>query len=224
MRRPVVAALLAGAIVGGLALRGCQRSDNAESTRAVPPVTTPPSAAGPGPLEREHGVPVGWSRDERGARAAAVSAVALTGEIARAGFITRADMIAVLASERFAPTLASESSVQLQELLGDLPANGVPAASVLWRELPLTADVVHADSSTASVRVWAVLVVGAPDSGSPRQLWRTVTVDLVWERADWRVDGWTTTSGPTPALANNVPIAALDELAAVTAWPPAGGG
>lgn len=153
-----------------------------------------------------------------------MSAIALTGEIARSGFITRADMIAVLASNRFAPTLAADSSSQLHELLGDVTDEGVPVATVLFRELPLTVDVVRVDASSAQVAVWAVLVVGVPDHGAPRQLWRTVTVDLVWERGDWRVDGWAATAGPTPALATSAPIATVEDLIQTTSWTSAGGG
>ena len=68
------------------------------------------------------------------------------------------------------------------------------------------------DAERAIVDVWSVLVVGVAGMGAPRQLWRTVTVDLVWERDDWRIDGWATVPGPTPALA---PIAAVSGVAAV---------
>lgn len=169
-------------------------------------------------------MPVGWSRDADGALAAAASAVGLTGELVGAGFISRSDMIGVLSSQRYAPTLAADSAAQLREMLGELADDGITASAVLWRELPLTAELVHIDDSTALVRVWAVLVAGAPGRGTPRQAWRTVTISLVWERDDWRVDDWTATAGPTPALAGNAPIATLDELAAVTAWPAASAG
>ncbi len=73
------------------------------------------------------------------------------------------------------------------------------------------------------MQVWALLVAGGDRLGSPRQLWRTVTVELVWEDGDWKVDGWTVRPGPTPALATNAPVASLAELREVTAWPPVGG-
>lgn len=199
------------------------------SSPESPPVSSPAPAASPAPLAdtgpraSEHGVPVGWARDAPGARAAAASAVALTGDLVTAGFISRADKIGVLASVDFAPTLTADTATQLRGLLGDLAEDGVTASELLWRELPLTAEIVDIDDSGAVVRVWAVVVAGAPGRGAARQAWRTITVELVWERDDWRIDGWTATVGPTPALANNLPIASFDELAVVTAWPAAGG-
>ncbi|MGE0139377.1 MAG: hypothetical protein AB7R77_16295 [Ilumatobacteraceae bacterium] len=223
MRR-IALVVVVGVVVIAAALRGCDSADRTDVARQVTPgapVASGSSAAGP--LAMRDGVPIGWAHDPGGARAAAVSAVGLTGTVARAGFITRGDMIEVLASARFAPVLARESAAQLDELVGELPAAGIATASVLFRELPLTASVVHADDATAQVEVWSVLVAGAPDRGAPRQLWRTVTVDLAWEHDDWRVDGWTAAAGPTPALATNAPIASLVDLDRVTSWSPAGG-
>lgn len=169
------------------------------------------------------GVPVGWAHDADGARAAAVSAVSLTGTIATAGFVTRSDMFDVLASARFAPALLRSSNAQLLDVLGDLGSVGIAPADVVFRELPLTATVDNAAIDRARVRVWSVVVAGAHGRGSPRQLWRTVSIDLVWEDDDWRIDEWSSTAGPTPALATGAPVATLDDLTAVAAWPSAGG-
>ena len=221
MRRALLAAAVAAVALGVVAQRPWTSSDpgGAAITTGVSTEATP---TGVGPRSQRFGVPKGWSRDGQGARAAAVSAVESTGRIARAGFVTRSDMIGALASARFAPILTRDSAAQLDELLGDLSAAGVPAEAVLFRELPLTARVIHADAHSARVLVWAVLVAAVPDRGAPRQLWRTVTVDLVWEDGDWRVDGWTAAPGPTPALATNAAVATVAELVEVTGWPPAG--
>ena len=66
-----------------------------------------------------------------------------------------------------------------------------------------------------------MLVIGAPGVGVPRQAWRTVTVDLAWERDDWRIDRWTSEPGPTPVLDELTDTASLEELQRVTAWPAA---
>ena len=58
-----------------------------------------------------------------------------------------------------------------------------------------------------TVRVWSVLVVAAPGAGRARQVWRTVTLDLVDASTGvWLVDGWASTPGPTPAPPPEAPI------------------
>lgn len=179
--------------------------------------------AGVGPTQVRRGVPQGWARGSDGARAAAVSAVALTGEIARAGFITRGDMIDALATRRFAGDLGVTTERQLAELAEALGEAELLPPNISWTEVPLTARLIDADDQAATVEVWSVLVIASPDVGVPRQAWRTVTLDLAWEDGDWKVDGWATTPGPTPALAAATAVSTGDEVAEVADWPPAVG-
>lgn len=177
-----------------------------------------------GPTEVVAGVPHGWRHDAEGARAAAMAAVSLTGEIARAGFITRSDIIDSIATSGYGPKLASLSSGQLAELSAELGDAGVSPSQLVWSEMPLTARTVTVDDHRAVIEVWSVLVVGVPGVGAPRQAWRTVTVEVAWERGDWRIDGWDTRPGPTPALAANSIVSSVEDVAEVTSWPTAGGG
>jgi hypothetical protein len=224
--------LAVGAAVASLmvlvGLRACTSpsSDRAERTTGEQPTdgTVDVPARDPGRRTTVDGVPQGWSRDEAGARAAAISAVRLTGDIARSGFITRTDMIEALATASYGPTLVEQSAAQLDEMAGELDDAGVTPASLLFSELPLTAQVVTADDARARVEVWSVLVVAVPDRGAPRQAWRTVAIDLAWERGDWRIDGWSARAGPTPALGFEAAIASVDELVEVTGWPSTTGG
>jgi hypothetical protein len=149
--------------------------------------------------------------------------VQLTGPIAKAGFITRGDMIKALSTGRFGPTLASLSAQQLADFLEQVGTDGLTPSEVLWSELPLTARLVHIAAAQAQVQVWSVVVLGAPGVGVPHQLWRTVTVDLAWEHDDWKVDGWSSTPGPTPVLADGTDAASLEDLTTVTGWPRAAG-
>lgn len=224
MRRVMVVSAVVLVAAAAVGLRTCA----AAGPEAAPPNSTPavaPDEVRPatGPRTERLGVPIGWSRDATGARSAAVSAVSLTGELARAGFITRSDMIRVLASRRYGPTLADSSAAQLDAFIDDLAGEGLTSAQLLLQELPLTAFAESASADAATVQVWALLVAGGDRLGSPRQLWRTVIVELVWEDSDWKIDGWTVRPGPTPALATNAPVASLAELREVTAWPPVGG-
>ena len=65
--------------------------------------------------------------------------------------------------------------------------------------------------------MWSVTLVTIGDDVAPRQLWRTITLTMVVDER-WLIDGWTSTPGPTPALATDSPIAATAEVDRVLAW------
>lgn len=178
-------------------------------------------ARGPvGPREIVDGVPRGWRQDGVGAREAAVAYVALSGEVALAGFISRRDLIAAIATPEFAPELEAETAAQLAAMGSDFAEAGASPAQVVWSEMPLTARVRSAGSTAAEVEVWSVVVIGVPSGDAvPRQAWRTVTVELTWSGGDWRVNGWRARPGPTPALGPSPSIALVPETAEVAGWP-----
>lgn len=210
--------LVAAAAVG---FGGCS------SSGSEPDVVDPEPAGGDtvpqpvGPTFQTDGVPQGWRRDPEGARGAAMSAVRLSGEVARAGFITRGDMIRLLSSERFGDELIDRTDTQLGELSEALGDAFIVSPQLTWHETPLTAEVVEGDDQRAVIEVWSVVVLATPDAGVPRQLWRTVEIELVWEDHDWKVDEWDSWPGPTPALAPAEVIAATEEVIEVTEWPTA---
>ena len=204
-------------------LRACT-GDGTDSDPSSPVVATgvPTETVRPiGPTKVIHGVPMGWRHDPVGARAAAMSAVQLTGRVAKAGFITRQDMIGELATSGFAPVLIRSSAGQLDDLMADLGTAELVAGQLLWSELPLTARTKRVSAGVTRVDVWSVLVVGAPGVGVPRQAWRTVTIDMKWERGDWLVAAWTARPGPTPVLDQLTDTASIEQLKTVTAWAPA---
>lgn len=145
----------------------------------------------------------------------------LSGEIAHAGFITRRDMIDQFATTDFAPTLAATTDEQLADLSDVLGEQDIALPRLTWAEVALTARVVDERPSRSVVEVWSVSVIAAPDVGVPRQAWRTVTVELVWED-DWKVDGWAAEPGPTPAMAAGEAVSSVDEIEDVAGWPAAG--
>jgi hypothetical protein len=132
-------------------------------------------------------------------------------------------LIDQLASREFAPDLAVTTERQLAELTEALGEVELLPPQLTWSEVPLTARLVAARRESARVDVWSVLVVASPDADVPRQAWRTVSVDLVWEADDWKVDGWGVHGGPTPALAAATEVATGDEVAETAAWPAADG-
>jgi hypothetical protein len=225
MRRVVLIGLAALAVVGVVGFRVlANRGDSTTAADQAAPLELPVATVVVKPVTTDdHGVRHGYPRDAAGAVDAAVAALELTGPIARAGFITRSDMIASLASARFAPTLANESANQLAEMTTILGDASLAPDALVWSELPLTARLVRVTDREAQVEVWAVLVVGVVNLGAPRQAWRTVTIDLVWESGDWKVDGWVAAPGPTPMLDGTAAIATTEQITEVVAWPSAGG-
>jgi hypothetical protein len=205
MRRAAIVAAGVAVVLAGLAVLRPNReqADN-------PPTST---SVAPGPDSRSDA-----AAERPDPSVAAARAVRATGEIATAGFITRDDLLDSIASPAFAPTLRSASAAHLTELVAAVGAVGVPASGVVWEELPLTLRVVSEDTGKAQVSVWSVLIVGVPGHGSPRQFWRTSTIDLVLVADTWLVDGWTATPGPTPALGVDSPISDVAAIDTVLAW------
>jgi len=217
-------AAIAVVTAGSIGLQACNCSATGPDP-AVPIVDDAPPVVSPvGPAEIVDGVPHGWRHDAEGARAAALAAVSLTGEIATAGFITRSDIIGSIATSGYGSALASLSSAQLAKMSVELGGVGVSPGELVWSEIPLTARILSVDERRAVVEVWAVLVVGVPRLGAPRQAWRTVTVEVAWERGDWRLDGWETRPGPTPALAATSVVSSVEAVAEVLSWPTVRGG
>jgi hypothetical protein len=224
--RHTTRASIAVVAVAAVGFGGCttDSGDGAQRNRSVPsPVGGDSPAERPiGPTFAVRGVPQGWRHDAVGARAAAVSAVELTGEIARSGFITRGDMIKKFASDRFALELIEVTDRQLAELSEALGEVDVAPPQLTWTEIALTARVVSDNPDRVGVEVWSVLVVATPEAGVPRQAWRTVELELVWEDEDWKVDAWTARAGPTPALAAGAAVSSVEEITDVAGWPAAG--
>jgi hypothetical protein len=74
----------------------------------------------------------------------------------------------------------------------------------VWRVVPGGWQVRSYDGTRATVAIWATGVVLADDQPLAMPEWRTTEVELVWERDDWRLVGFTTTPGPAPSLAGKV--------------------
>lgn len=202
-----------------LALTGC--GDPGHEEREAPGPSDDPVVL-LGPTEVVRGVPRGWRHDEQGARAAAVAYVGLTGDIVRAGFITRRDLIRTLAAPAFVDDLGAETEAQLRETMEYLADEGLTSADLLFSELPLTARVVRFDDGSARIEVWSVAIVGAPVPDTvPHQGWRTVTVDLGWIDGDWLVTDWAARPGPVPAPRPAATFDDLEGLEDVTSWPAA---
>jgi hypothetical protein len=121
-----------------------------------------------------------------------------------------------------APEHLAEYVNALERAAADLAEKlDMPIERLTWVEAPVTATSQASSSTKASVDVWTVSVLGAPDLGSPQQVWRTVHVDLELVAGAWLVTGATADAGPTPASNELALQATWDDFEAVSAWPPA---
>ena len=73
----------------------------------------------------------------------------------------------------------------------------------VWRVVPGGWQVRSYDGTRATVAIWATGVVLADGRPLAMPEWRTTEVELVWERDDWRLVGFTTMPGPAPSLAGD---------------------
>ena len=95
----------------------------------------------------------------------------------------------------------------------------VPVERLEWVEAPITATLVSSTANSASVDVWTVSILGAPTSGSPQQVWRTVHVQLELDGGRWLVESATADEGPTPAANELAMQASWKQFEAVASWP-----
>lgn len=224
MRLMVVAVVLAVAIVA--TAFACAANPSLTTPGPVPIADSHPPimVALPdplGPTGHDHGVPVGWRHDIDGAEAATASYVESSNLVAKAGPLTRRDVILALATPRYGPELVDATDHQLDDLLFALGEHGVTPAGLIWSEHALTVDATAHGADRVDVRIWSVLVLAASGGSVARQVWRTSTLTLVWTSGDWKVDRWDTQPGPLPVPPAEAQVSSVAEIASVTSWRPA---
>jgi len=160
------------------------------------------------------------SDEVRSPESTAAGVVAMTGEVARAGFISRRDLIQSFCTPAFGPRLADDTSDQLDDLLLEFAERGADAAGLSVLEQPVRVRTISATPTRARVAVWSVLVVAAPGAATARMIWRTVTLDLELIEGEWLVDGWESKSGPTPMASPDVAITPADDVSEQIDWSP----
>lgn len=214
-RSTVVAACLIVPGVLGLGLAWFSSGDSSADDRAVAAdASAADESASREPVMRDPGEDLPTD-----VRSAAIAAVAMTDDVFRAGFISRRELIETFATDDFGSDLADQTSQQVTNLLLQLGERDVLPTEVSLVEQPLTAVVLNETPIAASVEVWSVLVVAAEGAGPARQVWRTVTLDLDLVEGRWLVDAWTSSLGPTPALAPEADLSGIGDVQLVLNWP-----
>ena len=218
------AALTGLLLVGGgvLVWRGLSRPD---FTLRMAAIGDPPDRRVPGVLGAPQlidGVPWGFPLTSHGAAAAAVTAVAVTGQPEAVFDATRFAEVADVVFTEAAAT-AQERQVEAARTEFELSGWGSqPESRRLYFFTPLAARLVAYDAavSTARVEVWAMTLVGVGDAGGA--VFTTSTVTLESAGDTWTVTGLDSVDGPTPlvhpsASAPGRTRALLRD--AVAAWP-----
>lgn len=147
--------------------------------------------------------------------AAAVAFVASTDNLMAHSSIGRAEIFRKLV----VPDQLAANARAFEQVAESMAATlEVPVMRLTWVEAPLTTTLVEANDDTATVDVWTVSVLGAPDSGPPQQVWRTVSVVLDLVDGRWLVADSSATSGPTPVTSDLALPAGFDGFAEVAGW------
>ena len=93
----------------------------------------------------------------------------------------------------------------------------------VWRVVPGGWQLRDYDRSSATVAIWAAVVVMLDDRLLIEPGWQTSEVELVWERDAWRLVGFRTEPGPNPAFAGGPGVDAvgqqINEFAPFRYWP-----
>ncbi|MFF3554612.1 hypothetical protein ACFYXL_14525 [Streptomyces tsukubensis] len=157
-------------------------------TPSVSPKAQPGSTSQRGDLV--HGVPTGHPRTEVGAKAAAGNYVIVSNASIFASKKTRDRALAVVTSRDARARVAEQA---------EPTADRLPSASksqVVARTGVLSATVLGFDIHKATIRLWTTTVRGNTEGAAPpRADFQSVTISLVWEDNDWKVDSTARTSG-----------------------------
>jgi hypothetical protein len=219
-RKVAVLAIATTALAGcSIPLHAHRTTGRAQQVTTTTLYTSPQRPVGP--TRTVDGVPAVFRHDAAGARAAAVAYVTTYPPLVTAEFITRDDAVRQMASTGYAPTLAGRIDRGAGELSDEVEKDGLTPADATVTETPLTATVTATSPDRVRVSLWCVGVVSFAQAPAAFQSWQRTDLALVWERGDWRIDGWTTHDGPTPKIGTNDQSSSSPEVAAVQHWPAA---
>ncbi|SDP97842.1 hypothetical protein [Lentzea jiangxiensis] len=209
-RRPLLLVLAAAVLlIGGVVIGryGVPATDEPTETGQVPRSSAPDSAGARehGPSKIVKGVPSGFTRDREGAASAAVIAVQLPLNIAR----NYADLEVVKST-----WLARDADAATRR---EYSERGSTTGDDLTIKMPADVTVKDFNGDNAVVEVWVSTTGVAPGFGgrgtTRSQSFSTVTVELVWEREDWKVVTFTTSDGPRPGTDTAAPAPTLKPFA-----------
>ena len=197
-RTLALAAAAALAFLAGMAARGAlgDRADaEAQETATPEPLS---GASGPGSTPQSEPATAGFTHDRGGARDAAVAYTATLSQ--RLLYLEPTEVeeaVRDVAAAASVDTLIADTRAALAQAREPLAAG---TGATWWAVRPLAVKVEAFSPQRARVSVWLVRVLSRQGVVVPQSSWATETVELVWERDDWRLWSDTTAPGPTPVL------------------------
>ncbi len=174
--------------------------------------------AGAGGRQKIYDMPVGYTRNQVGAVEAATNYT--TAQLSNAGLVTqsRHEMDDYMFSQDAARKGVSDEDQSQRNRRNGIndagqaidPKTGEvnPQLAVYYNCYPVYGayNVLAYSNTNAKVRVWAPCILGVASDDDTSQLrvgWMLNTVDITWERDDWRVKNQKTLTGAAPAVARS---------------------
>jgi hypothetical protein len=154
-------------------------------------------------------VPTGFANTEDGAVASA------------AAFVTSGQRLLdmdPLAAEKAVREMSAAASAdaQVKEIVGKLAsAREVLAPGtgpIVYRQSAIAWKLEGFTPSRTRVAIWSVSVLSRDGVAPPQAGWSISTLDLLWERGDWRVWSETISAGPAPTLDDSTEPATSAQL------------
>ena len=207
-RRLLLAGAAALVFLAGMAARSAIGDSGPRDPQAEAGATEP-ATPNAGPRRDAADAPAGFARSRDGARAAAVGYTAtlaqrllyLDPEAAEAA-------VEAVAAQASARTITGDAIAGLEAARQPLTAG---TGATWWVVRPLAVKVEAYTPERARVAVWLVRVLSRQGVVVPQSSWVTETIELVWERGDWRLWSDESSPGPTPVLdGSDVPASALE--------------
>ena len=137
-----------------------------------------------------------------GAASAAAAYVAAFDESVLLDPVRLQQVVSALATDSSRAALLAVYAQASQLTRTRLGVDTNPRPVVFVRTVPVGYRVESFNASAARIAVWQLGVIGSGATLQPQQSWRTEHVSLVWQHNTWKVDAFTSETGPTPPLSN----------------------
>lgn len=209
----VPAAVALTAFLAGAAVGGWLDDPNVGPRRAVAAPgaggDTAVAQAAAGPRDFVDGIPSGFARSEDGAVAAAASYVTTGQALLDLDPLAAEEALHRMAAADSADRFAGDTLEQLRAVREALAPGSGP---IVYRQAVVAYRVEAYSADRARVAVWNVGVLTRAGVAPPQAAWAISTIDLVWERKDWRIWGETIEPGPAPILNDSTAPATAQEF------------